>query len=121
MCCAVIIIHNKSDGGHVFLVCVFVYMLDTMQRYCASWFGNGIIAAVFTVCYVPVLKNILLVFLHCETFNELYPITSRRHQIMLNDVYRLKKIDEIEAVPLFMSNTHLLPEVLLKVNGGAMV
>lgn len=77
-------------------------------------FGNGIIAAGFTVCYV--LKIILLVFLHCETFNELYPIISRRHQIMLNDVYRVKKIDV--AVRLFMSNTHLLAEVLLKVNWG---
>lgn len=86
-----------------------------MQHYCACLFGNRIIAAVFTVCCV--LKNNLLVFLHCETFNELYPIIFRRHQIMLNDVYRVKKTDA--AVPLFMSNIHLLPEVLLKVNWGA--
>lgn len=36
---------------------------------------------------------------------------------MLNDVYRVKKTDV--AVPLFMSKTHLLPEVLLKVNWWA--
>lgn len=92
---------------------------EKQQHTVSTWQGNFVTNGSYYLilsCLTSVwflFKNILLVFLHCETFNELHPIIFGRHQIML------KKTNV--AVPLLRSITHLLLELILKVNWGLQV